>query len=187
MNSSGLAVSLNILKSADRLCGLPVHVLLRAILDCRHMEEVRDLLDKVAIGKASHVLVADQFGQYLCVEFAAGKYHFIPIDHQGLIVHTNHYLADDTLNSQEAFPSTYERYSRAKEILAYDRSNKGITSILTDQSEGLGSICRPYSPSTLKNFGPVGTVLSLIMRPNEKTMRIRLGDNPEMPFYKVHV
>jgi isopenicillin-N N-acyltransferase-like protein len=57
MNNAGLGVCLNILKTDSKLRGLPVHVLLRAVLDCRSMAEARDLLDSNRVGKASHVLI----------------------------------------------------------------------------------------------------------------------------------
>ena len=185
INNHGLAVSLNILKSQQRLRGLPVHVLLRAILDCRHLDEVQQLVEKVAVGKASHVLVADARGDYLCLEFAGDSHFKLKVDHHGLIVHTNHYLADESLNQAEAFPSTRERYFRAQEMLAYERSDAGVRNVLLDQSEGLSSICRPYSESALANFGRVGTVMSLMMKPAYNSMQVRPGCHPQTPFYDV--
>lgn len=187
MNNAGLAVSLNILKSAERLKGLPVHVLLRAFLDCRRLDEVEEVLKRVSVGKASHVLVADAKSQYLCIEFSGNKHYLIKADHHGLIIHTNHYLADESLNQAEAFPSTRERHFRASEMLSYERSDAGVKKVLLDQSQGLSSICRPYSDSALANFGRVGTVFSLMMKPSAQSMLIRPGCDPKTPFYEVCV
>ncbi|MCR8922246.1 C45 family peptidase [Dasania sp. GY-MA-18] len=187
MNSAGLAVSLNILKSATRLQGLPVHLFLRAVLECESLAQVKALLKTVAVGKASHVLVADAQGEFLSIEFAADKHYLLASDHHGIVIHSNHYLADTQLNTQEAFPSTYERYRRAAEILSYDRSDRGVQSVLLDQSEGLASICRPYSPSALANFGEVGTVFSVLMKPAKKTISIRPGCKADTPFYQLQL
>ncbi|WP_339671803.1 C45 family peptidase [Dasania marina] len=187
MNSAGLAVSLNILKSSARLQGLPVHIFLRAVLECVSLDQVRALLATVAVGKASHVLVADGHGDFLSIEFAGDKHYLLNSDHHGLLIHTNHYLAEAALNEQVAFPSTYERYQRAHEILSYDRSDQGVQSVLLDQSQGLNSICRAYSPSALANFGEVGTVFSVLMKPAKKTISIRPGCKTDTPFYQLQL
>ncbi|MCP3688494.1 MAG: hypothetical protein GY784_08770 [Gammaproteobacteria bacterium] len=44
MNSCDLGVCLNILTLGQVVNGLPVHVVLRAILDCRSIKQVESLL-----------------------------------------------------------------------------------------------------------------------------------------------
>ena len=185
MNSAGLGVCLNILKTDTRLRGLPVHVLLRAMLDCRDMTQLRALVAANAPGKASHILAGDARGEYLSTEFA-GESQYSLKTHNGLLWHSNHYLAADE-NTGEAFYSTEERYTRAETLINADSSADGLWQMLLDQSEGLKSICRPYSPSEAAGFGNVGTVFSLMMDLKRGSMRIRPGSDPGQGSYTIFV
>jgi isopenicillin-N N-acyltransferase-like protein len=186
MNSAGLGVCLNILKTHSRLLGLPVHVLLRAILDCRSMGEVRSLLERTRVGKASHVLIGSAGGECLGTEFAGALSHTLePLE--GLLLHTNHYLADEGLNKLEAFPSTHERLRRARDLLAADSSPAGVRAMLSDQSQAELSICRAYSPADLPGFGNVGTVFTVLMDLAAGEMQLRRGADPATAFYRVSV
>jgi isopenicillin-N N-acyltransferase-like protein len=185
MNNRGIGACLNILKQADSISGLPVHVFLRAVLDCRNFHEVVSLLDLVNVGKASHVLFADAVGNGLGVEFAGLRSSRLePVD--GLLLHTNHYLAPDFAAEPDAFPTTHERLARAGEMLAERRDGEGIRDMLCDQSRGEASICRPYSPSASAGFGDVGTVFTVLMHLSEGRMEIRRGPG-DGEFYPVAV
>ena len=186
MNNAGIGACLNILQSDTRLRGLPIHLLLRAILDSRDMEQVRALVGAWAPGKASHILVGDASGDYLSVEFA-GEQHYLLATQNRLLWHSNHYLASEDLNTQTAFPSTRERYMRAGQLLTEDASAAGLWKLLLDRSEGQMSICRPYSPAATPGFGNVGTVFSLLMNLKQGTMRIRPGCDPTQSDYTVVV
>jgi isopenicillin-N N-acyltransferase-like protein len=184
MNSAGLGVCLNILKTDRALRGLPVHVLLRAILDCSTMTQARTLLDTTRVGKASHVLIGAANGECLGMEYAAADSHALQ-PQAGVLLHTNPYLADAGLNTMEAFPSTHERWHRASQLLAEDNSRAGVRAMLLDQSQAEFSICRPYSPAAAAGFGNVGTVFTVLMELEAGTMQVRPGANPETPFYQV--
>lgn len=184
MNSAGLGVCLNILKTDRALRGLPVHILLRALLDCSTMDQAKTLLETTRVGKASHVLLGAADGECLGMEYAATDSHALQ-PQAGVLVHTNHYLADAGLNTMEAFPSTHERMARATQLLAADNSRAGVQAMLLDQSEAELSICRAYSPAATAGFGNVGTVFTVLMELEAGTMHVRRGANPETPFYRV--
>jgi len=186
MNSAGLGVCLNILNSDKQLEGLPVHVFLRAILECRSLGEAEAVLDNHSTGKASHVLVGDAQGNCLSVEFSGGISMRLNPD-SGLLCHTNHYLANASLNSAIGFPSTMERMSRATQLLKMDASKQGIRDMLLDQSEAELSICRPYCPADIPGFGNVGTVFSLMMDLKRGSLEIRAGSQKDGNFYRVSV
>jgi isopenicillin-N N-acyltransferase-like protein len=186
MNSAGLGVCLNILKTDQRLEGVPVHILLRAILDCRAMTDARALLDTALVGKASHVLVGSADGECVGMEFAGSIHHALE-PYAGLLLHSNHYLADEAMNTMQAFPSTRERLERAGQMLAEDRSVAGVRAMLLDQSQAELSICRPYSPSAVAGFGNVGTVFTVLMDLKGGNMQVRPGCDPLTEFYQVSV
>jgi isopenicillin-N N-acyltransferase like protein len=181
MNSAGLGVCLNILKSERRLLGLPVHVLLRAILHCETIAQVRELVGRVCVGKASHILVADAMGESLSMEFCAEETLEIEPE-DGVLLHTNHYLGRESLNTEEAFPSTRERHARAIQILRGGASQERIEEVLADQTQAEMSICRPYSPSDTPGFGNVGSVFTVIMALQERQMVVRRGPRPDAGF-----
>jgi isopenicillin-N N-acyltransferase-like protein len=186
MNSAGLGVCLNILKTERPLSGLPVHVLLRAILECTDLDQVRALISEYGTGKASHVLAADAAGGMLSAEFAGETWHLLQAQ-DGLLLHTNHYLADESLNCAEAFPSTRERLSRGLALLRTDNSREGLWGLLQDDSNDTLAICRPYSPSGTDGFGDVGTVFSLLMDLDGGEMTLRKGCWPGNRQYTVRL
>ena len=186
MNSAGLGVCLNILSCEQSLHGLPVHILLRAILDCSSLASVEELLEGNSHGKASHILVGDRNGGCLSVEFAGGN--SLRLQPQAdVLLHTNHYLATPSLNTAELFPSTHERLRKASHLLANDATRSGIRAMLLDQSEGELSICRPYSPSGIPGFGAVGTVFTVLMDLKRGEMEVRAGPRDGGEFYRVSV
>jgi len=186
MNNAGLGVCLNILTTDQRLEGVPVHLLLRAILDCSSMEDVEALLEEHSGGKASHVLAGDSEGRCLSVEFAGRQKRQLQPE-GGVLLHTNHYLANDALNSAELFPSTRERYSKARALMLIGKSRESIRAMLLDQSEADLSICRPYTLSEIPGFGDVGTVFTLLMDLKQGGMEIRAGSHGDGGFYRVSV
>jgi isopenicillin-N N-acyltransferase like protein len=183
MNNRGLGVCLNILRADSRLKGLPVHILLRAILDCDNMAQVRGLIADNAPGKASHILAGDEQGDYCSAEFAGETHHRLSTQ-DGVLCHSNHYLAAPP-PSGEPFYSTHERYDCATRLLGQSNSAPGMWQMLSDQSQGLHSICRPYSPSNVAGYGNVGTVFSVLMNLKLRSMKIRPGCNPGQSDYTV--
>ena len=186
MNSAGLGVCLNILKSDDHLSGVPVHILLRAVLDSRSLQQARDLLLANSQGKASHVLVADDKGGSFGIEFAGSQSHSVQseTDYQ---LHTNHYLSDTALNGDELFPSTYERLEQAGNLLDQDASPIGIRDMLSDQSRAELSICKPPTESEIPGFGRVGTLFTVLMHLAKGNMEIRVGSDGKSGFYSALV
>ncbi|MCP3688068.1 MAG: peptidase C45, partial [Gammaproteobacteria bacterium] len=109
MNSCDLGVCLNILTLGQVLNGLPVHVVLRAILDCRSIKQVESLLAQHGCGKASNLIVADASGNGFDMEFC-GEQSFRLDPEANMLIHTNHYLGDKINSpSDPAFFSSYAR------------------------------------------------------------------------------
>jgi hypothetical protein len=150
------------------------------------MAEVESLLKQVSVGKASHILVGDSSGACLSVEFAGRTSHRLePLD--DILLHTNHYLADEGLNAVEAFPTTRERLQQGQEIVAVDASSESLHKLLRDQSRGVESICRPYSLSETPGFGAVGSVFTLLMDLVSGVMQIQRGPGREADPYEVMI
>jgi len=182
MNNSGLGVCLNILTLNDRLDGVPIHVMLRAILDCKSADEAATALSRAPTGKASNVIVADATGHCFDMEFA-GRETLDPGSFNGNFIHTNHYLGreinapDDPLffNSRARMNTATERV-----LQSADHTAAGMIAILSDRSHDQFPIYRPYVPhDTLRS---VGTVATVVMDLSKRELLIRSGNNPDNSF-----
>jgi isopenicillin-N N-acyltransferase-like protein len=158
INQSGFALGLNILRSnrdGSRL-GVPVHVLLRHLLDCRSVAHARERLHALQMdlglgfGAASNVPCADAEGQAACFEVSpAGWAEVTPTD--GVVVHTNHFVCESLLAEQAPMGpglSSHNRLSTAgQHALKTPIGQADLERFLRDESDGFLSICRSPDPS----------------------------------------
>jgi len=182
MNSAGLGVCLNILTLARLLDGLPVHIILRAILNCKSLVQVNSLLARHSAGKASNIMVADAGGNGFDMEFCAeNSYRIEPAS--DYLLHTNHYL-DEVVNSAQDpdFFSSYARFNKATQILSdnKERSVSAMCDLLSDESDGCLAIYREYLPDD--SVHELGTICTIVMELAQQKMRIRKGKGPDATF-----
>jgi isopenicillin-N N-acyltransferase-like protein len=158
INQSGFALGLNILRShsdGSRL-GVPVHVLLRHLLDCDCVAHARERLQALqsdlglGFGAASNVPCADAKGQVACFEVSpAGWAEVKPTD--GVVVHTNHFVCESLLAEQAPMGpglSSHNRLSTAgQHALKTPIGQADLEHFLRDESDGFLSICRSPDPS----------------------------------------
>jgi len=185
LNSAGLGVALNLLECPGKLDGVPIHVMLRAILDCSSLAEAQSIVVKNALGKASNILIGDASGQSLDVEFA-GKELFMLSPQEAVFVHTNHYLSID-LPKKENLASSRARYARGVEIA--EKIKKGsideMKNLLLDRGNRELPICRPYETS--RYISSVGTICSMVMDLPRREMHITKGSPLKNGFEVVRV
>lgn len=157
INQSGFALGLNILRSVrdgSRL-GVPVHVLLRHLLDCRSVNQARERLHALqsdlglGFGAASNVPCADAQGLAVCFEVSpAGWAEVSP--RGGVVVHTNHFVCDALLPEQAPMGpglSSHSRLSTASQhALQTPIGQAELEHFLRDESDGFLSICRSPDP-----------------------------------------
>ena len=199
MNSNGIGVCLNALhipkewKKGD-LNGVPVHVLLRAILDCKSYDDVRTLLLKRAkIGTSAHILLGCKDGRHDMIEFAGSLVDFIRASKHTMALHTNHYLRCESLanDSKYGFPvdapadssSSRARFLRGKKLIEKlkDEADVPAMKALLRDDTGKFPICREMIPSSSKSgglasaLGRIGTVCSVVMDLKTLTMYITKG------------
>ncbi len=182
MNSSGLGTCLNILTTGKPVSGLPVHVFLRAVLDCESLDEVNSLLERHAAGKASNLVVADAAGNGFGIEFC-DRESFRLEPESGYLLHTNHYLGS-AVNSPEDpdFASSYARYDKAAKLLS-GNSGRGVASmceLLSDKSNTSLPIYREYVPDT--TLQELGTIFTVVMELAGGKMHIRKGNGTNNRF-----
>jgi isopenicillin-N N-acyltransferase-like protein len=126
MNSSGIGVCTNAL-----VCGwdagepgVPVHLLLRAILDS---EAIPDAVSAIARGtraSSANYLIADEDGLAIDIEAAPGGYErlYIGYPDRGLILHTNHFTTrefDGHDVAPYAMPDSPFRLQRLRQLIEH--------------------------------------------------------------------
>ncbi len=180
-NSNGIGVTLNLLKSNRDQFGVPIHVILRVILQSTSIGEALEKIEPVKLGKSSNVIIGTDRGKYLDIEFC-GKRIFVFDDNSMNWVHTNHYLGDRINTDPVEFASSFARYERAfllsKQIEG--TSVEEMKTILLDKENADLPICRKYVPD--EYIDNVGTVTSIIMDLPKREMHITRGSPFEHPF-----
>ncbi len=179
MNSAGLGVCLNILPATQKLTGLPVHILLRALLESQSLQEARSLIRTNGAGKASHIIVADK-NETIAVELAPDEPWFQSTE-QDTYLHTNHYFQSGQAQPTSSKPCTETRLKRLQDELLYNPElNLKTMRQLLDNNEKPFPVLRPYSYHELT--GNAGTLVTLMMDLGKRQMLLREGHDPEQGF-----
>lgn len=187
-NGAGFGVCLNILRSVfDGVSlGVPVHVLLRALLKRAGVRDAVDFCSTLAFGGSSNIVCADRAGEAASLEFSPRGMKVLRAD-QGTLCHTNHFLHTEAAGWQaEQAPnlSSEPRLRRARELAA-TRPKHGIDDLqrlLRDESDGLLSICRKPDRA-LPPEAQIETVASVVMELARGVMHVA-ADVPSRAEYR---
>ena len=177
LNSHGFGISLNILRSHSdgENAGIPVHLMLRALLNCKNTQEAIELVGRLNFTSSSNILIADKNAHISSMELSPIGVQFLPAQN-GHICHTNHFL-HPTLEANDAGRegniSTQLRLNTAKKHLPSTNSFEQIKHLLSDTSDGLESICR-FPDTSLPKVAQLETVLGVIM--NVSTQELWVSD-----------
>jgi len=182
MNNNGVGVCLNFM-SIDNYQpgGIPLHVLLRAILDSDSLPAALSVISFNSDGKVGNILIADGNGQIEDIELARDEFFSIPVG--DVFVHTNHFLTKVDYDLK-LFPNTMGRYKRAKELLnAVDQpSVESMKKILKDNNGEEYPICRKRFSHSLLTDDTSITVTSIIMDLKNLQFHITKGNPFDNPF-----
>jgi isopenicillin-N N-acyltransferase-like protein len=181
-NAHGVGVCLNILRSVfdGAKPGIPVHILLRALLGRTSVRDAIAFCSRLAFGGSSNILMADRGGDAASLEFSPRGLRVVRGD-AATLCHTNHFLhpeATDWQATQIPNLSSVPRLERARHHAAA-RSKHGVEDLkrlLRDESAGLLSICRKPDPS-LPPEVRIESVASVIMELARGVMHIA----PDVP------
>jgi isopenicillin-N N-acyltransferase-like protein len=181
-NSAGLGVCLNILRSVfdGGKPGVPVHVLLRALLKRSSVRDAVAFCEKLSFGGSSNILMADRGGDAASLEFSPKGLRVVRGE-GATLCHTNHFVHPEATAwqaTQVPNLSSLPRLERAQEHAA-TRPRHGVEDLkrlLRDETAGLLSICRKPDRS-LPPEAQIESVASVIMELSRGVMHIA----PDIP------
>ena len=181
-NSLGLGVCLNILRSVfdGGHAGIPVHVLLRALLKRSSVRDAIAFCSTLSFGGSSNILLADRGGECASLEFSPEGMRVVRGE-GGTLCHTNHFLHPEAAGWQARHVpnlSTIPRLDRARQLAASRAKHdiEDVKRLLRDESAGLLSICRKPDAS-LPPEAQIESVASVIMELGRGVMHIA----PDVP------
>ncbi|HUX24869.1 MAG TPA: C45 family peptidase [Burkholderiales bacterium] len=183
LNSRGFGVCLNILRSTDDGArpGVPVHVLLRALLKRDSVADAVAYASKLSFGASSNVLCADAAGDTAALEFSPRGLEVVR-GADAALCHTNHFLAPAAVPHQASLASSLSTLPRLARITALTGAHQGkfspadLQRMLRDESDGYLSICRSPDPS-LAPEACIETVASVVMDLGGRVMHVA----PDVP------
>ena len=192
LNDRGFGVCLNILRSEDDGArpGVPVHVLLRALLRRGSVSDAIEFASKQRFGASSNLLCADASGEGASLELSPAGLHVVR-EAGGALCHTNHFLAPGAQPAEVAPPSSLSSRPRLEcaRRHAAARPKLGIAEVqalLRDESDGFLSVCRQPDPS-LPEEARIESVASVIMELAAVAMHVAPGVPSRTEYRRVAV
>jgi isopenicillin-N N-acyltransferase-like protein len=185
VSSAGVAVLLNILGHRDDgpPIGVPVHVLNRAVLDLAgNGVDALAMLSNAPMSASSAVTVIadDEDGGAVCtVELSPAGPGFVTPDERGVLVHTNHFLAEpgrlaDTMVRQG--PDSVLRLDHARRAMSRQVEGEidedSLLGALRSHRGGSGAIC--CHPAATAAFGDRWRTLATVtVEPAARRLTLR--------------
>ncbi len=179
LNSAGLGVCLNFLSHSHRGPGLPIHVLLRLMLECDTLPAAAWQAYGHPRAGAANVLLAHAEGEILDLELTATAADYLYGD-GGWLVHANHFESPLLRGGDTGLatsPSTLARAARARRLLAAQAGHVSLETfhaILRDHAYGHAAICR-HPDLTLPLEERTETRASLIMELADRRLHLSAG------------
>lgn len=189
-NQCGLGVTLNAMMSGiDKgELGVPTHVIMRAILNSRTIEEaVGAIIRAHRSGSATYTL-ASATGVGICLETAPGGVESVFMLHpeDDVLAHSNHFVAETPFvdPAKAELPDTLARLERMDSLVTSrtgEISPDVLTGILADDENHPNAICRFPDPD-VDPILQVSTVASIVMDLTAKSCQIAAGPPSEHLF-----
>ena len=196
LNSAGLGVCLNFLEHSDRGEGVPVHAILRQMLNCEALGEAILAAYGVPRGGAANILLAHAEGEILDLELTATDADFVYGD-SGWLVHANHFESGRLRGGDtgvRSSTSTLARAARARRLLSAQVSELaaregGISvdtfyGILRDHAYGVYAICR-HADASEPPLRQTATRASVVMDLSARVMHLTAGQPCQGAYFPI--
>lgn len=189
MNSSGIGLVTNALVSEGDLggAGLPYHVLLRKIFDCRNIEEATQIISRPRASSANYMM-ASADGSVINLECEPGGMGGVSFTtpKNGYLAHTNHFISPSFCKRDVMLQTHPDSLSRLQSVesdlnLEPDLSIASIQGALRSHTDYPTSVCthHPENPNILED---AVTVASVIMDLSNRRMWLADGQPCANPF-----
>jgi isopenicillin-N N-acyltransferase like protein len=186
VSSAGVASGLNFLRSSrDGLAeGVPVHALLRVVLDrCDSVGEALRLLAAVPVRASACLTLAGADGVAVAIELSPGGWRLVVPDADGRLAHTNHFLAGppagDDLEVREG-PSTVLRLWD----LGRRTPDAPLEEALRSHAGAPESVCR-HERADDAWPDRRATLASVVLDAGARSMRVAAGPPCSSPYAEV--
>jgi isopenicillin-N N-acyltransferase-like protein len=176
-NSHGVACGLNFLTCSEDggRNGLPIHVLLRMVLErCANGAEARAYLSSARTAASSCITVAAG-DELFSAELSPGGPEFIDADLDGLLVHTNHFLRPPRIGTDPmpaAHPGTLDRF---RYVTQAARDGASPEQVLAQHSGGEEPVCRHDDRAGTEWADRRATLLAVWAQPARRTLLVAPG------------
>lgn len=162
VNSAGIVFSGNQVDSTDVRPGVPRVLLYVEALWSRSIDEAAKVLLHPQRSSSYHNLLSDEHGSVVGYE-ASAKKAVVLTPHNGLLVHSNHYVGIPEVEGREGkwFDKSVDRLHRAYDeikALRPDVTPQGLVKIMSTHDEG--GLCR---------HGETETTFSVVFKPTART------------------
>lgn len=146
-NNAGVAVCLNALKTnvLDKT-KLPIHLVLRKLLESFDLLEFTAKLEKFGIASAANLMCGDKTGAYYTIEATPlGFVKVYPKPGENYVTHTNHLVAEKRFLKDHPNDNSFSRYARINELTLNLKEQPNLDNLierLSDEQNYPYSICR---------------------------------------------
>ncbi|MCF2970625.1 C45 family peptidase [Synechococcus sp. Nb3U1] len=195
LNQAGLAVALNLLRSQQdgqtQSEGMPVHLLLRLLLQCEDDQQALERVKSFTYTASSCVSVASATGQVISFELSPQGIG-LHLAQEGILAHTNHVL-DPALQKDEIPPyvgsSTTQRLERAYHLLRQSAQRGSLNEvtlqkILQDRTGAPRCICRHPDPN-LPAVDRTESVAAVVMDLTQQILYVAPGLPDQVEFVPI--
>lgn len=178
-NDAGIGVCLNALGTKGNPNGLPLHIVLRGILNSRKISDVIENINRVPNACAANYMIASKCGEALDLEKTPTDFDVLySID--GVLAHTNHFLTERIRPVDMSRLMAHDTFLRCGVASKFMHRNIGkldedlVKVLLRDHKDYPDSICRHNDP--IDDAGHrMCTVFSLIMNMTKGEMLLAKG------------
>ncbi len=151
-NDAGIGVCLNALVADENQLGLPLHIVLRGILNGEILSDAVAVLAGTNIASAANFMVGHKDGEAIDMEAVPSDFDVLT-PKEGLLLHTNHFISSRLTGVKDlgkrVFVDSPLRLARAEKLFESGRGGLGmgtIKLILRDHFNYPKSICRHEDP-----------------------------------------
>lgn len=184
LNSAGIGVCLNMLLSKADVSGLPIHILLRWLMEANSKAEVQTRIAAAGADRVGNVLIGSHEGWGINVEYDGPQSNRTELGDEPFI-HTNH-LVDNAPLDSDFYRNSVSRYQQAQlgSRALNTLNTRALDRLLSDRSNEHDPVHVPHRTIDGMQFGTLYTVL---MDLAERTFFVRKGQEISQAYEAFHL